>query len=101
MIEMDKERLYIQKDNSYEINEEYLQNYIKAILNVLRRYKDKDNNNNTEKELFETKELNNIPSKDNLKNLENIITDNSLRDIKEEPFIKKLNYHKFKKLFQK
>ena len=90
MVEMTKERLYIQKPNSYEINEEYLQNYIKAILNVLRRYKDKDNNNNIEKALFETKKLNNIPSKDNLKNLENIITDNSLRDIKEEPFIKKI-----------
>ena len=90
MIEMDKERLYIKKENSYEINEEYLKNYIKAILNVLRRYKDKDNNNNTEKALFETKKLNNIPSKDNFKNLENIITDNSLRDIKEEPFIKKI-----------
>ena len=90
MIEMSKEKLYIQKGNSYEINEEYLQNYIKAILNVLRRYKDKDNNNNTEKALFETKKLNNIPSKENLKNLENIITDNSLRDIKEEPFIKKI-----------
>ena len=41
--EMNKEKLYIQNKDTYEINEEKVNIYIKAILNVLRRVKDKDN----------------------------------------------------------
>ena len=72
---MSKEQLYIQKEDIFEINAKEINQYIKSILNVLRRY----NNNKIEKPIFEIKELNNIPSKDNLKNLGNILIDNSLR----------------------
>ena len=60
---MSKEQLYIQKEDIFEINAKEINQYIKSILNV----------------------LNNIPSKDNHKNLRNILIDNSLREIKEEP----------------
>ena len=90
LIEMSKEKLYTQNKDIFEINEEYINLYIKSILNVLRRYKDKDNNNKIEKSYFEIKELNNIPSKENLKNLGNILIDNSFREIKEEPYTKKI-----------
>ena len=90
LIEMGKEKLYIQNKNIFGINEEYIKLYIKSILNVLRRTKYNNNNNIIEKSIFEIKELNNIPSKDNLKNLGNILMDNSLSEIKEEPFTKKI-----------
>lgn len=77
-IEMSKEQLYIQKEGIFEINEKEKNQYIKSILNVLRKYIDNDNNNKIEKSIFEIKKLNNIPSKDNLKNLGNILIDNSL-----------------------
>ena len=89
LIEISKEKLFIQNENIFEINGENLNSYIKSILNILRRYKDKDNNNKIEKSIFEIKDLNNIPSKDNLKNLGNILINNSFREIKEEPYTKK------------
>ena len=52
LIEMSKEKLYIQNENIVGINEENINSYIKSILNVLRRYKDKDNNNKIEKSIF-------------------------------------------------
>ena len=90
LIEMTKEKLFIQNENIFGINEENLNSYIKSIINILRRNKDKDNNNKIEKSIFEIKELNNISFKYNLKNLGNILKDNSLREIKEEPFTKKI-----------
>ena len=90
LIEMSKEKLFIQNENMFEINEENLNSYIKSILNVLRRNKVKDNNNKIEKPNFEIKELNNIPSRDNLKCLENFLINNCLREIKEEPYYKKI-----------
>ena len=90
LIEMSKEKLFIQNKNTFEINEEYLKIYIKSILNVLRRTNDNDNKNKIEKSHFEIKELNNIPSKDYLKNLGNILIDNPLRELKEEPYTKKI-----------
>ena len=101
LIEMSKEKLYIQKGNVYEINEEYLLIYIKAILNVLRRYKEKDNNDKIEKAIFELKKLNNIPSKENLKNLSNIVIDNFLREIKEEPYAKKIKLPQIQEAVEK
>ena len=90
LIEMSKEKLYIINNNVIEINEENIISYIKAILNVLRRYKDKDNNDKTEKAIFEVQELNNIPLDDNLTNLGKMISDDTLKEIREEPYIKKI-----------
>ena len=39
LIEMSREKLYIQNKNEYEINEENVMNYIKSILNVLMNLK--------------------------------------------------------------
>ena len=85
---MSKEKLYIDINNN-KINEENLNNYIKSLLNVLRRYKEKDNNDKTEKGIFEIPECNNIPLNTNLEKLGKMITDESIREIKEEPYIKK------------
>jgi len=90
LIEMSKEKIFIKNENILKINEENLNSYIKSVLNILRRNKVKDNNNKIEKPNFEIKELNNIPSRDNLKNLENILINNSLRGIKDEPYTKKI-----------
>jgi len=90
LIEMTKEKLFIQNENIFWINEENLNSYIKLILNILKRNKDKDNNNKIEKPIFKIKEFNNISFKYNLKNLENILKDNSLREIKDEPYTKKI-----------
>ena len=87
---MSKEKLYIQDKNNLEINEQNVMAYIKSIINVLRRIKEKDNNSKTEKPIFEVNELNNIPLNKNLTNFGTMITDNSLKEIKEEPFIKKI-----------
>ena len=45
---MSKEQLYIQKEGIFEINEKEKNQYIKSILNVLRKYIDNDNNNKIE-----------------------------------------------------
>ena len=89
VVEMSKEKLYI-NNNINLINEENVHNYIKSLLNVLRRYKEKDNNDKTEKGIFEISECNNIPLNVNLENLGKMITDESIREIKEEPYIKKI-----------
>lgn len=81
LIEITKEKIFIQNKNIYEINEEYIMTYLKDRLSVLKRYKENDNKNKTEKSIFEIKELNNIPSKDNFENLQKIISDNYLREI--------------------
>ena len=96
LVEMSKEKLYIQNKNIYDINEENVISYIKSILNVLRRYKDKDNNREIEKSIFEIKELKNFQNislkefQDNLENIGKMCTDNSLREIKEDPYVKKI-----------
>ena len=90
LVEMSKEKLYIQDKNNLEINEQNVMAYIKSIINVLRRFKEKDNNDKTEKSIFEVKELKNIPLNKNLTNFGIMINDNSLREIKEEPYIKKI-----------
>ena len=96
IIEMYKDKLYIRKNNIYEINENNVMLYIKKILSILRIYKDKDNNSKTEKSIFEVNSLPQIQnfSEDELENnlftnFEKMISDNNLRDIKEEPYIKK------------
>ena len=61
---------------------------IKALLNVLRRYKEKDNNDSSEKSIFEIPECNSIPLNTNLENFKKMIADESIRQIKEEPYIK-------------
>ena len=53
-------------------------------------YKEKDNNDKTEKALFEIEKLDNIPSGNNLINLGKIITDDTFRDMKVEPYINKV-----------
>ena len=97
LIEMSKEKLYIIKKNVYEINENNIMGYTKQIINILRRYKDKDNNNKTEKSLFEVNSLPQIqnlsledPENNMLSNFVKMIADNTLRDIREEPYIKKI-----------
>ena len=63
---MRKEKLYI-NNNYNEINEENVNNYIKSLLNVLRRYKEKDNNDKTKKGIFEIPEWNNNQTGENCK----------------------------------
>ena len=97
IIEMYKDNLYIRKNNVYEINEKNVMLYIKQMLSILRIYKDKDNNSKTEKCIFE---VNSLPQMQNysvdelennlFSNFEKMISDNNLRDIKEEPYIKKI-----------
>ena len=62
MIEMSKEKFYKINNNMAEINEENISNYIKSITTILRRYKERDNMDKTEKSLFEIEKLDNIPS---------------------------------------
>ena len=90
LIEMSKEKMYIQDKNNLEINEQNIMIYIKSIINVLRRIKQKDNNEKTEKSIFEVKELKNIPLEKNLTNFGAMIGDNSLKEIREEPYVKKI-----------
>ena len=90
IIEMSKEKLYIQDKNILEINEKYVEDYIKSIINVLRRYKKDNNNIKTEKSIYEIAELKNVPIDKNLADFEVMIKDNSLKEIREEPFIKKI-----------
>ena len=87
---MSKEKVYIQNKNIYEVNENNVSSYIRALISVLRRYKEKDNTDKIEKAIFEVKELNNIPLNENLENLGKIITEETLREIKEEPFVIKI-----------
>lgn len=49
LIEISKEKLYIQNKNNLEIKEQNVMAYIKSIINVLRRVKEKDNNEKIEK----------------------------------------------------
>ena len=90
VIEMSKEKMYIQDKNNLEINENNVNAFIKSIINVLRRSKMNDNNDRTEKSIFELKELKNIPLDKNLENFAKMMGDTSLREIKDEPFIKKI-----------
>ncbi len=101
IIEMSKEKVYIQNKNIYEINENNVSSYIRALISVLRRYKEKDNTDKIEKAIFEVKELNNIPLNENLENLGKIITDETLREIKEEPYVKKIQLPKQQEIAQK
>ena len=93
---MTKEKLFIKNGNAFDINEDNIMAYVKQILSVLRRYKDKDNNCKTEKIFFDINalQMQNIELdelKDNvLSNFEKMISDNALRDIKEDPYIKKI-----------
>ena len=90
MIEMSKEKFYKINNNMAEINEENISNYIKSITTILRRYKERDNMDKTEKSLFEIEKLDNIPSGNNLINLGKIISDDTFREMKDEPYIKKV-----------
>ena len=96
---MSKEKLRIKEKNNYFINDDNAYNYIKELINVLRRYKDKDNDK-TERSYFEIPQCKNISLNDNLTNLGKMISDDSLREIKEESYIKKLNWHNNKKRLQ-
>ena len=49
LIEINKEKLYIQNKNNLEIKEQNVMAYIKSTINVLRRVKEKDNNEKFEK----------------------------------------------------
>ena len=49
IIEMSKEKIYIQNKNIIEVNEQNVSSYIRALISVLRRYKEKDNTDNIEK----------------------------------------------------
>ena len=90
IIEMSKENMFNINSNIIEINEEKVMEYNKAIIGVLRRYKENNNNDNTEKALFEIEKLDNIPSGNSLINLEKSVSDDTLREMREEPFIKKV-----------
>ena len=98
LIEMTEEKLYTKNKDKYDINEENVREYVKQILNVLRRYKDKDNDNKTEKALFNinTIQIQNIEDKELKDNIlpkfERMILDpeNPLKKINEEPYIKKI-----------
>ena len=57
LIEMSKDKLYIIKKNVYEINENNVMSYAKKMISILRRYKDKDNSDKTQKGLFEVSSL--------------------------------------------
>lgn len=76
--------------NIIKINEEKVMEYNKVIIDVLRRYKENNNNDNIEKAFFEIEELDNISSGNNLINLEKLFFDETLREMREEPFIKKV-----------
>lgn len=95
LIEMSKEKLYkISNNNIIEINEDNIVDYNKAVINILRRYKDYDNNAKTEKALFEIDKLNSLPLGNNLMNLGKIVSDDTFREMREEPFIKKIKLNK-------
>ena len=49
LIEMHKEKLFIQNGNNFEINEDNVMAYIKSIINVLQRVKKIDSNEKIEK----------------------------------------------------
>ena len=85
-IEMNKEKL-----DNIKINEENLNNYIKAIVNALIRYEKKDNDDITEIGIFKIDKCNNIPSNENLENIGKMIKDKSIKEIKEEPYFKKIS----------
>lgn len=85
---MSKEKLLIKEKNNYFINDDNAYNYIKELINVLRRYKDKDNDK-TERSYFEIPQCKNISLNDNLKIVGKNISDDSLLEIKEESYIKK------------
>ena len=48
LIEISKEKLYIQNKNNLEIKEQNVMAYIKSIINIFRRVKEKDNNEKIE-----------------------------------------------------
>ncbi len=75
--------------------EENIEVDIKTIVLVLRRVKEKDNNDEIEKGNFEIKKLGSIY--ESIENLEKIFSDNSLREIKEEPYVKKIKLTQKKK----
>ena len=52
---MNKKHFYIQNKNDYQVIEENIEAYIKTIVLVLRRVKEKDNNDQIEKGNFEIK----------------------------------------------
>ena len=97
LIEMHKEKLFIQNGNNFEINEDNVMAYIKSIINVLQRVKKIDSNEKIEKPIFEIKELNNTPSSKIITNLESMLRDNHLKKIKDEPYIKNIKLLNFEK----
>ena len=99
LTEMYMEKLY--NKNYSEINEENVKEYIISMVSVLRRLKESDHNEKTEKAVFEIDELNNIPLNENLENLGKMILDNSLRQLKEDPYLKKIKLNQFKEPIQK
>ena len=67
--------------------EENIEVDIKTIVSVLRRVKEKDNNDEIEKGNFEIKNLGSIY--ESIENLEKIFSDNPFKEIKEELYVKK------------
>ena len=77
---MNKKHFYIQNKNDYQVIEENIEAYIKTIVLVLRRVKEKDNNDEIEKGNFEIKKIGSIY--ESIENLEKIFSDNPLRKLK-------------------
>ncbi len=77
---MNKKHFYIQNKNDYQVIEENIEAYIKTIVLVFRRFKEKDNNDEIEKGNFEIKKLGSIY--ESIENLEKIFSDDPLRKLK-------------------
>ena len=83
IIEINKKQFYIQNKNDYQLIEENIEVDIKTIVSIIRRFKEKDNNDEIEKGNFEIKNLGSIY--ESIEKLEKISSDNPLREIKEKP----------------
>ena len=87
-------------DNNFiEINYNIIQDYIKFLLNILKRDIKMDINNNV-KDIFEIEKCQNIQLTNYLFYLNNIISDNSLSELNENVYIKKIKLPKDKDIHE-
>ena len=93
---MNKKNFYIQNKKDCKVIEKNVEDYIKGLVSVLRRVKEKDNDDKIENACFEIEKLGSIY--ESIETLEKIFSDNSLREIKEEPYVKKIQLTQKKKV---
>ena len=86
-VELFETEFYISNKGYICINKKKFNNYIKFLFNILKRDISEDNNNKIIKASFEIEQCNNIPLNESLINLEKIISDSSLSELKEKIYI--------------